>query len=829
MAAPPVHASSNGVARRRPSRRERDDWQNWVRDALANVHDPVYLQSHPLAQTLLQDGIGGAAPHAGRALQRILLDAIEQLKPAADAVTGLRTVRSYQILTLRYTEGLDVPAVLRRLAIGKSLYYVEHERALAAVAALLSERLRPAPLTPLARPPASFVGRERELAQVRQLLAVGRLLTLTGPPGTGKTRLAMEAAAELSGAFADGVCAVPLAQLRHSDLVVPAIARALGVADGWGRGAVERLVAVAGSKQALLLLDNFEHVLDAAPQLVEILARCPGLKVLATSRVRLGIRGEQELVVPPLEAPGPDLPLTAAEAARYPAVALFTQRLREVQADFVLSDEVTPAVVSICRRLDGLPLALELAAPRLKVLTPAALLARLELAQPALPLLTAGARDLPERQQTMRGAIDWSYGLLGTREQRLFQRMSVFVGGCTLAAAQSVWGTDPVDCLGALIDNSLLQREVGADGQPRFVTLETIREYALDRLVASCELASAQRRHANYFLKLAEEAEPHLAGQGQVAWIHRLGEDHGNLRAALTWLVEHGETASGLRLAAAVHNFWHICGYAGEGHAWFAQLFRQAGTMSRSTLWAKALEADGLLASSLGEFAVGRARLEEGLAIAREVGDGALEGGVLFYLAQVLHAQRDHALAKGCAEEALAIGEKGEHLVVICRALTLLGSIALAQGDYLGARARFERSLALRRQAGLVVGAGATLRMLGVVAIRLGEHARARALLAEALGVARGAGHAQGMLSAAEAHAGLAVAEGQPTRAARLFGAAAAARDAMGIVQASAHTHCDHEIAMAKAALGEDAYEGAWTEGKAMSLQQAFDYALGAG
>jgi non-specific serine/threonine protein kinase len=828
MVASLVHAPHNGAKRGRPRRRGRDDWQTWVRDALANVHDPVYLQGHPLAQALLRERLEGAAPRVGRALQRVLLDSIERLKPAADAMTGPHVRRGYQILALRYAEGLDVPAVLSRLAIGKSLYYVEHERALAAVASLLSERLQPPPLTPLTRPPASFVGRERELAEVRRLLAAGRLLTLTGPPGTGKTRLAMEVAADLSTAFADGVHVVPLTQVRHPELVVPTIARALGAPDAWGRSAVERLAAVAETREALLLLDNFEHVLDAAPQLLEILARCPGLKVLATSRARLGIRGEQELVVPPLAVPEPDVPLTAAGAARYPAVALFTQRVREIQADFVLSDDVAPAVVGICRRLDGLPLALELAAPRLKVLPPAALLARLEFTQPTSPLLTAGARDLPEHQQTMRGAIDWSYRLLGTQEQRLFRRLAVFVGGCTLEAAQSVWNADPVDGLGALVDNSLLQRQIGTNGEPRFAALETIREYARERLIAGGELESTQRRHADYFLQLAEEAEPHLEGQGkgQVAWIHRLETEHGNLRAALGWLVERGDTASGMQLAAAVHYFWYIRGYAGEGRVWLAHLFRLPGAEAGTALRAKVLEADGLLASLEGDFSAARARLQESLAIAREAGNGVVEGSALVHLAQLFHAQRDSAAAKVCAEQSLALGEAMQHPAVICRALYRLGCIAVAEGDYLGAQSHFRRSLTLRHEAGLVVGAGATLRLLGVIATRLGDYAGARSLLAEGLAVARDAGHMQGILSALEAWAGLAVAKGQPARAARLLGAAAAGRETMRVVQAYTGSHLDHDTAASRATLDEDGYAAAWADGQAMTLQHAIAYAL---
>jgi predicted ATPase len=789
----------------------------------------VYLQTHPLAQAVLRDGSDGTTTHTGQALRRLLLDAIERLTPAADATARPHGLRGHRILTLRYAEGLDVPAVLRRLSIGKSLYYVEHERALAAVASLLSERGRPAPLTPLARPPAGFVGRERELARVRQLLRAGRLLTLTGPPGTGKTRLAMEVAAELSAAFADGVCVVPLAHLRHPDLVVPAVARALGAPDGWGRSAVDRLAAVAGTKQVLLLLDNFEHVLDAAPRLVEILERCPGLTVLATSRARLGLRGEQELVVPPLAVPEPDRPLTAAEADRYPAVALFAQRVRELQADFVLTDEDTPAVVGICRRLDGLPLAIELAAPRLKALPPAALLARLGPRQRALPLLTVGPRDLPQRQQTMRGAIDWSYGLLGPTEQGLFRRLAVFVGGCTPAAAQHVCASDPLDTLGALIDNSLLHRGVGVDGEPRFSALETIREYALERLAESGEFESTQRRHAEHFLRLAEEAEPHLTGHGQVAWMNRLDAEHGNLRAALAWLVEREETEWGLRLAAAIHQFWYRRRYIDEGRVWLAKLLAQPVAAARTALRARALDADGLLAAESAEYPAARVRLEESLAIAREVGDDGVRIKGLVHLGLLFLRQGDRGAATALFEESLAIGERAGDAWAVGQALYWLGHVALADGDYADAWARLERALSVRREAGLVFGVGVSLTALGVIATRLGQHAEARALLAEGLAVARDVGHEWGIAGSLDAWGALAMARGQPEWAARLLGAAAAVREAAGTgPPPNWHYtwHLDRDIAAARAALDEKAYAAAWAEGRAMTVQQAVAAAL---
>jgi predicted ATPase len=869
--------SSNDVKRGRSGRRERGVVDGWVRDALANLHDPAYLQRHPLAQAVHRDGFDGATSSAGQALRQILLEAIERLKPAANVAPSPHILRRSQILELRYAEGLDVPAVLRRLAIGKSLYYVEHERALAAVVAHLSERLRSVPLTPLIQPPSSFVGRERELAQVRQLLAAGRLLTLTGPPGTGKTRLGMEAAATLSSGFSDGMRVVPLAQLRSATLVMPEIARALGAPEAWGRRAVDHLAAVAATKQILLLLDNFEHVLDAAPQLVELLARCPGLKVLVTSRARLGVRGEQELAVPPLAVPEPDASLTVAAAACYPAVQLFTQRVREVHADFVLSDKVTPAVIGICRQLDGLPLAIELAAPRLKALTPAAMLARLGPTLPALPLLTAGARDLPERQQTMRRAIDWSYGLLGAREQMLFRRAAIFVGGFTLAAAHAVCAIDTVseidvlDGLTALVESSLVRQEVMPDGEPRFTMLRTLREYALEQLAAEGEVDHLSRRHAAYMLALAESAEPELRGPQGHAWFDRLEAEIDNLRAALHWYEAHQWAEDGLRLGVALYYFWHQRGHLAEGRSYLASLLALAplpGRAVSTATRAKALLFAGALAYLQGDHFTSRALSDESASLWRTLGNPRELAWALRFLALVA-LRRGDPDARAIVDECLALFQETEDPRGLGQARWMLGMALLREGDaaarshyeaclalfqqigdefwesvafnglagitrdggdFAAARRLYEHCLAIRQRLGNQQGIAIVQHNLGQVAQATGDLPQAQAYFRESLALLQHVGDHHGLAWGLAALASLAAATGQFDRAARLFGAATPHLDVdASPLHPPERTGYHRAIATARTALGEEAYAAAWSEGRAMTLEQAVADALHSG
>jgi predicted ATPase/transcriptional regulator with XRE-family HTH domain len=450
----------------------------------------------------------------------------------------------------------------------------------AARAELSADRLAP-PVTfnrrrtNLLAQPTPLIGRASEVAKVCSMLRTPdvRLVTLSGPGGVGKTRLALQAVLELLDDFADGISVVNLAPITDADLVVSVIAQTLELREAAGRPLLNQLQDYLHDKHMLLLLDNFEQVIIAAAAVADLLATCSHLTILVTSREILHLRGEKELPVPPLALPELKRLPPLAALAQYAAVELFIARARDVQHDFALTDESAPAVAEICYRLDGLPLAIELAAARIKLLAPQALLGQLG---GPFKLLTGGARDLPSRQQTLRRTIDWSYNLLDVGEQMLFRRLGVFVGGCSLEAVAAVssasqgipgdiW-TDTLDGLTALVDKSLLRQEAGTDGAPRFMMLETIREYALERLVASGEEAALRQQHALYYLTLAERAEPLLHGAEQLAWLNRLEADYDNLRAVLAWSqVAVDGAAVGLRIVAALWPFWQFGGYLSEG------------------------------------------------------------------------------------------------------------------------------------------------------------------------------------------------------------------------------------------------------------------------
>jgi predicted ATPase/DNA-binding CsgD family transcriptional regulator len=468
-----------------------------------------------------------------------------------------------------------------------------------------------------------------------------RLVTITGPGGVGKTSLALQVAHDVQDAFTDGVFFISLAAITDSTLVIPTIAHALGVIESPNRLLLDSLKEFLRDRQALLLLDNFEQIMSAAPLLSELLSACAGLRMLATSREALRLRGEHEFPLSPLALP--EQP-SVETLMLYPGIALFVQRAQAIQPDFQLVHGNAPAVSEICARLDGLPLAIELAAARIKLLPPQAMLARLQ--GSSLGLLTSGAHDLPARQQTLRSAIQWSYDLLNADEQRTFRSLSVFVGGCTLQTALSaIEPPTSLDMLGSLVNKSLL-RQIETDGEPRLTMLETIREFGLEELTSTHELESARRAHAEYYLSFAEDAERQLTGADQKNWLRRLEREQDNLRAALHWAIEHQEGELAQRMAGALQAFWLTRGYWSEGRRWLEEsLAMDSGAALAPAVRAKTLYGAGVLTRFQGDFARARMLLEQSLTLYRPLAD---KTGVLMALVELsrITAFQDDQTAK---------------------------------------------------------------------------------------------------------------------------------------------------------------------------------------
>lgn len=689
------------------------------------------------------------------------------------------------------------------------------------VASLFARRSNlPAPLTML-------IGREREAEAVVALLQRSdvRLLTLTGPGGVGKTRLALRVAEELAGAYADGAVFVDLAPVRDPNHVIKAIGQAVGARLVGARSPREVLRETLRDKQRLLVLDNFEQVANAAPLLTDLLAACPNLTLLVTSRVVLHVSGERDYSVLPLPTPDMAHSAPAAKVSESAAVQVFVDRAQAVRPDFALTEENAPAVAAIVWRLDGLPLAIELAAAWANTLSPTALSERLAR---RLPLLTGGPRDAPDRLRTMRDAIAWSNDLLPADEQRLFRRLSVFVGGFGLEAAEAVAevggapGSDILEGVASLVDKSLLRPGESRDGAPRFVMLETIREYGLEQLVASGEESDVRRLHAAWCMSLLERAEPFWLAAGQAQWMERLEEELGNLRVALAWSLEHdeGDPEIGLRLAGSVDMFWQVRGHTREGARWLElALSRGAGCSPEAR--ARAQICLGLLATYLASDD-SAAVIEAGVTLCREVGNQKYLGGGLTMLGTLAEDRGDYDRAEALLMEALALQRAREDPSMIAYALQHLGLVTYGQGDFTLATARCEEALALQRSVGDGHGATTSLVYLALIACDRGEYARAAALYGESLALA--AEH-RTLLSVERSLAGLgAVAArcGAPERAARLFGAAEVVSNAIGIgFKLPERAQYERARSAARAALGDAQFEAAFTSGRGLDRDAA--------
>jgi predicted ATPase/transcriptional regulator with XRE-family HTH domain len=703
---------------------------------------------------------------------------------------------------------------------------------------LTAARLRTAATTRVLRPAdrrcnlpyplTSFVGRDREMAAIKRCLMASRLVTLTGPAGMGKTRLALEVAGTQVATYRDGVWLVELAAVRDDFLLPQVVAATLGVREEPGVSLRTSLIRGLETKDLLLVLDNCEHLVGACADIVQtLLQHCPTLTILATSRERLHVPGEVTWQVPPLALPQSGVGGSWAEVLRSEAVQLFLARAQLAQSAFQLMEQNPDDVVQVCVRLDGLPLALELAAARVRVLTVGQISARLS---DRFRLLSAGSRVDDERQSTLRAAIDWSYALLTDRERLLLRRLSTFVGGWTLEAAEAVCARagiekgEVLDLLMGLVDKSLVRVDQDSEAT-RFSFLESIQAYARERLRTSGEGETVRQRHASYYLQLAEQAAPGLRGENQGRWLDRLQAELDNLRAAVDCWRDGNETERVLQFAGAIWRFWDMRGYVSEGRRWLDEALD--GTTADSTVRVTALIAAGALAQIQSDYAAAAHWYTEALALSRDRGDRHGIARCLNNLGLLASYQDDYVRATDLLQESLVLNRELSRTWGIASSLLNLGEVARLQGDHGRAMRFYHESLALFRGMGDTWSIGVTLNNLGLVTTVQGDYERATSFHRESLCLFRAIGDHGGIAESLDGLGLLARIEGRLDRAARLWGAADALREPRGApLQPAERQRQEHEVEIVRAQLGEPAWTTAWAEGRAMSLEQVMAYAL---
>jgi predicted ATPase/DNA-binding CsgD family transcriptional regulator/tetratricopeptide (TPR) repeat protein len=673
------------------------------------------------------------------------------------------------------------------------------------------------------------------LSRIGALLRESRLVTLTGPGGVGKTSVAIEAARARRDDFPDGVVFVSLAPVRDAVFVIPTIARSLGAPDAGSIIDATGLADLLAESSMFLVLDNLEQVVSCAVEVAALLARCPNIRILTTSRVVLNIHGERVFPIPPLTLPPAGAEADLAQLTDVAAIELFIERARAVDPSFMLDSGNAPAVVEICRRLDGLPLAIELAAARLRLLPPAALLSRLER---RLVLLTGGPRDAPSRQQTLRDALAWSYDLLSEHEQWVFRRLSVFVGGFTIEAAEAITagkaaaGADAehlppmLDILSTLVDNSLV-RQVNSGDEPRFMILETIREFGAEQLESRGEIDGTRRSHANYVIELVEHLRPQIEGPDSRVVLDRFEREHPNIRAALTFALESGDGELGVRIVASVWKFWVVHSHTPEGRRWIEQVLALPGNVTP----AYRLEALYAVCNFLiddEELDEATRLAEEGLSLARAVDDVHLESRMLFTLGLIAHHEGDATLAASRSEGALVLARQvsdsipfADHMTAMI--LVNLATFAQEVGDIDRALEAAQQARSIWQRRGDPWGLALSTEALANVAFARGDLEQAAHSFRQGQSLFRDLSDRSGMVNCLAGIAMVAAGVGRFTAAARLLAASAAARQSIGNpVPVLIRQPLERSIAQARSELGERRFEAAWQAGLELTLEDAF-------